>query len=46
MQVVKPTVDDSSVGVKDRQNYEEDKQLPFISDELLQPYDEYAKSDG
>ena len=46
LQVVKPTVDDSSVGVKDRQNYEEDKQLPFISDELLQPYDEYAKSDG
>ncbi len=45
LQVVKPTIDESSVQLKDRENYLEDSQLPFISDELFEPYDEYSKSD-
>ena len=45
LQVVKPTIDESSVQLKDRKNYLEDSQLPFISDELFEPYDEYPKSD-
>ncbi|MDG1840006.1 MAG: hypothetical protein P8J64_04640 [Dehalococcoidia bacterium] len=45
LQIVKPAIDESFIGVKERKSHEEDSQLPFISDELFQPYDEYTKSD-
>lgn len=45
LQVVNPTIDKPSVRVNDRENYLEDSQLPFISDELFEPYDEYPKLD-
>ena len=45
LQVMKPASEESFIGVNDRESYEEDSQLPFISDELFQPYDDYTKSD-
>jgi len=45
LQIVKPAIDESFIGVKERESQEKDSQLPFISDELFQPYDEYTKSE-